>query len=152
LANKSSTSDQYKPNNGYKPTRIFRPTARSRITNGREILPGLDHRSERARRFRDLQAQLVMDLGGDEVLSAAKRAIIRRCAVIQVELELRELKFAETETPYQHLEQYSRISSNLRRMLESLGLERVAKDVTPNLATYLRSGKRDDNVIDEAAE
>ena len=69
-----------------------------------------------------------------------------------VELELRELKFAEAEPSYQHLEQYSRITSNLRRMLESLGLERVAKDVTPSLATYLRSGKRDDNVIDEAAE
>ena len=30
------------------------------------------------------------------------------------------------------LEQYSRIASNLRRMLEALGLERVAKDITPS--------------------
>ena len=96
-----------KPTNGIRVTRLYRPKARSKITNGRELLPGLDHRSVWARRFRDLQAQLVMDLGGDEVLSAAKKAIIRRCAVIQVELELRELKFAETETPYCQLEQYS---------------------------------------------
>ena len=64
-----------------------------------------------------------------------------------VELELRELKFAEAEPSYQHLEQYSRIASNLRRMLESLGLERVQKAISPNLATYLRR-----DVIDETVE
>jgi hypothetical protein len=102
------------------------------------LLPGIDGRSLWARRCRDLTAQLVADQGGDDVISAAKMAIVRRAAIIQVELELRELRFAEAEPSYQQLEQYSRISGNLRRMLESLGLERRAKDVT-TLGQLLRA-------------
>jgi hypothetical protein len=66
-------------------------------------------------------------------------AIVRRAAIIQVELELRELRFADEEPSYLQLEQYSRISGNLRRMLESLGLERRARDVTPDPLEYART-------------
>jgi hypothetical protein len=121
-----------KPTNGIRPTRLYRPKARSKITNGRTVLPGIDGRTIWPRRFRDLQAQLISDLGGDDHVSTAKRSIVRRACVLMVELELRELDFVSTAPSYQHLEQYSRIASNLRRMLEALGLERVAKDITPS--------------------
>jgi hypothetical protein len=91
-----------------------------------------------ARRLRDLTAMLIADQGGDDMISAAKMAIVRRSAIIMVELELRELRFADEEPSYQQLEQYSRISGNLRRMLESIGLERRAKDVTPSLSEYIK--------------
>src|SRR3954462_3328424 len=112
-----------KPTNGIKPTRLYRPKARSRITNGKIVLPGIDGRTFWPRRFRDLQAQLIWNLGGDDLVSTAKRAIVRRACVLMVELELRELDFVSSAPSYQHLEQYSRIASNLRRMLEALGLE-----------------------------
>jgi hypothetical protein len=108
-----------------------------------------------ARRLRDLTAMLIADQGGDDVISAAKMAIVRRAAIIQVELELRELRFADEEPSYLQLEQYSRISGNLRRMLESLGLERRAKDVTPpSVDAYLEHVRKqqEDEELAEADE
>jgi hypothetical protein len=37
------------------------------------------------------------------------------------------------------LDLYNRLSGNLRRILESLGLERKARDVTPTLQSYLQA-------------
>jgi hypothetical protein len=37
------------------------------------------------------------------------------------------------------LDLYQRTSGNLRRLLESIGLERRAKDVTPSLSEYLKA-------------
>jgi hypothetical protein len=44
-------------------------------------------------------------------------------------------------TPHQ-LEVYSRTTNTLRRLLETLGIERRPKDVTPTLDQYLRGRKR----------
>jgi hypothetical protein len=133
--------------NGIRRTRLYHAKARSRITNHGHLLPDIDGRTMWARRLRDLTAMLVADQGGDDMISAAKMAIVRRAAIIQVELELRELRFADEEPSYLQLEQYSRISGNLRRMLESVGLERRAKDVTPTLSEYLAS-KRDEEDVE----
>src|SRR4051812_25514109 len=93
--------------NGIRPTRLYHARARSRITNHGHLLPDIDGRSMWSRRLRDLTAMLIADQGGDDMISAAKMAIVRRAAIIQVELELRELRFAEEEPSYQQLEQYS---------------------------------------------
>src|SRR5262249_3519444 len=69
--------------------------ARSRINNGTELLPEIDGRSIWARRCRDLIALHVSDCGGEDGLSEAQRSIIRRAAVLTIELEQMELKFAE---------------------------------------------------------
>jgi hypothetical protein len=125
--------------NGIRPTRLYRPKGRSRITNGRSLLRNVDGRSFWCRRLRDLQALLVSDLGGDDAISSAEHAIIRRACVLQVECERREAKFAEAgEASDQQIEVYQRVSNSLRRLLESVGLQRRARDVTPDLGTYLR--------------
>ena len=36
------------------------------------------------------------------------------------------------------IDEFQRCSNSLRRLCESVGLERVARDVTPDLATYTR--------------
>jgi hypothetical protein len=90
---------------------------------------------------RDLVALFTQDQGGADTLSEAKRAIIRRCAVTITELEQRELKFAENGATDLQLEQYSRVAANLRRMLESVGLERKMKEVT-SLGDLLRDDLR----------
>src|SRR5687767_4747392 len=82
-----------KPNNGVRPTRLYKPTARSRVTNGRGLLRG-DQRTIWCRRFRDLMALHTADLGGDDDISHAERAILRRAACLITELERLEARFA----------------------------------------------------------
>jgi hypothetical protein len=73
---------------------------------------------------------LISDLGGPDEVSTAEAAIVRRACVLIVELELREEQFAQQEADYHKLEQYSRVAGNMRRLLESLGLKRRARDIT----------------------
>jgi len=55
-----------------------------------------------------------------------------------VELERLELKFARAgEATTADLDLYQRTSNSLRRLLESVGLQRRMKDVTPTLAEVL---------------
>jgi len=63
------------------------PKARSRISNGSAILDGIDGRSREARRFRDVLAEIVADLGGHDRLSEGQRQLARRCAMLAVECE-----------------------------------------------------------------
>ena len=64
------------------PTFATRPPAtRSRVTNGRQLLPMVDGRSIWARRMRDLMELHLDDLGGAENTSEAERSIVRRVAV-----------------------------------------------------------------------
>ena len=70
--------------------------ARSRITNGRDILPTIDHRSAWTRRYRDLNAAFLSDLGQDEdSLSSGQLALCKHTAAMCVELEFLTVKFAE---------------------------------------------------------
>jgi hypothetical protein len=121
-----------------KPSTIYKPEARSRITNGSEVLPDVDGRSSWVRRFRDLLALHLGDLGGADIASEAEKAIARRAACLIVELEQMEQKFAtQGQAEGGQLDQYQRVSNTLRRLLESLGLERRPRDVTLDLHTYV---------------
>ena len=78
-----------------------------------------------------------------KALSSAKQQIVRRCAVTIVELEVLELKFATGDgAAPAELDLYQRVSNTLRRNLESLGLERVPKDITPHLGAYLADNQQ----------
>ena len=106
--------------------------ARSAVTNG-AVLPGVDGRSTWARRLRDLMALHVADLGGDQNVSQAELAILRRSSVIIVQLERMERDFALSEEApsVSELEIYQRMANTMRRLLEAVGLERRPRDVTP---------------------
>jgi hypothetical protein len=108
---------------------------RSRMTNGSAVLPGVDGRSTWVRRLRDLIALHLSDLGGEDVASEAERSIIRRASTLTVELERLELAFAtQGEATAEQLDLYQRTANSLRRLLESIGIKRVPRDVTPDLA------------------
>jgi hypothetical protein len=78
------------------------------------------------------------DLGGEGFVSEAERSIIRRAATLTVELERLELKFALAgQACADDLELYQRTANSLRRLLESVGIKRVPRDVTP-LKDYLQ--------------
>jgi hypothetical protein len=69
-----------------KDTRLARRSAadrpaqaaqRSRVANGSALLPGVDGRSAWVRRCKELIADHLADLGGEDNCSAAERSIIR---------------------------------------------------------------------------
>lgn len=115
-------------------------THRSRVSNGRTLLAGVDGRSLWARRFRDLLTLHIADLGGEDAITEAERAILRRAAALMTELERLEAQFANAEgADADSLDLYSRTAGNLRRLLESVGLQRRPKNVTPDLHDYIEA-------------
>ena len=112
---------------------------KSKITNGTQFLPGIDGRSAWIRRAKDLIEEHTTDLGGPDNTSAAERSITRRVAVLSVELENLEARFATAgAATADDLDLYQRTANSLRRMLEAVGLQRRAKDISPpSVASYL---------------
>jgi hypothetical protein len=114
-----------------------RPRQRSRVGNGHKLIAGCDGRGRWVRRLKDLIDESISDMGGVDNTSAAERHIIRRACVLIVELERLEGKFAQAgEVSVDDLDCYGRTASNMRRLFESVGLQRRARDVTPDPLEY----------------
>lgn len=127
-------------------TVLAKKKGRSRLSNG-HALPFVKVNQAYARRFRDLLILHVDQLGGPDNVSPSEHALIKRAAVIICECERRELQFAKAgEASDTAIEIYQRLSNTLRRLLETLGLQRRARDITPpNLNDYLRQRSRQTN-------
>jgi hypothetical protein len=113
------------------------PRQRSAVTNGRRSFVQGDGNTQWARRWRDLIALHASDLGGGDQLSEAQRSLIRRAATIEIELEAQEGKLSEGIEV--DLDTYARAAGHLRRVLETLGIERHARNVTPDPLSYARA-------------
>ena len=94
---------------------------RSAITNGSVLLEGVDGRSAWMRRLRDLIADHISDLGGKDAFSAAEMALVRRAAMLTLQLQLMESRWNENEgeAAPKSLDTYQRVVGALRRTLES---------------------------------
>ena len=102
---------------------------RSAITNGnRQFAQGGGGRGAWVRRWRDLAELHEQDGGGASVLSEGQKSLCRRAATLEVNLE--QLEAAMSSGQGVDLDVYNRLSGNLRRILETLGLERKVKDVS----------------------
>ena len=113
--------------------------AKSAITNGSVLIPGIDQRSAWIRRCKDLIAAHSGDLGGEANCSTAEQSLIRRVAVLTTELERLELKFASVgEAKPSDLDLYQKLANTLRRLVGVLGIKRRPKDVL-TLDQYLTS-------------
>lgn len=110
------------------------PQFSTRKGTGAIVLAGVDGRSMMARRFREITAGIESDLGGD--LTEAQRHLVARAATLACWCEERETELAQGQD-FDAL-QYSTVSNALRRLLSDLGLQRVARDVTPDLQSYIR--------------
>jgi hypothetical protein len=110
-------------------------TNRSAVTNRKRLFVEAGGRTAWARRYRDLLELHADDLGGTSLLSEAQHSLIRRVATLEIELERLEGRLSEGNDV--DLDIYARTASHLRRLLETLGIERAKRDITPNLATYL---------------
>ncbi len=113
---------------------------RSAVTNGKAIIAGINHNSAEMRRLKDLNAALVADRGGDDVISEAERILINRASLLTLLAEMKERGFAEKKfnTTTDEFKEYNRGINSLRRVLMSIGLERRAKTVGPTLSDLLR--------------
>jgi hypothetical protein len=125
---------------------------RSAISNGSALfLEDFDRRGAWARRLQDLIADHTNDLGGIEAVSTAEQVLIRRAAMLCLQCELLEQRFAQDEhgeASAKAFDMYQRATNTLRRTLESLGLQRRQKDVTPSLSRYLKSKNGHDEFED----
>jgi hypothetical protein len=117
-------------------------TARSRVTNGKRLFVEVrDISSPWARRLRDLIALHVSDLGGADNCSEAEKMLVRRAAMLTLQMELLEQRWAEKndgEASEKSLIVYQRCVGSLRRVLRDLGLRRRPRDVTPDPLDYAR--------------
>jgi hypothetical protein len=104
------------------------PAQRSAVSNGKRLFVEGDGRSPWSRRYYDLISLHVSDLGGRSNLSEAQLALIKRAAALEVELEQMEGRLSLGETI--DLDVFGRATGNLRRVWESLGLKREARDIT----------------------
>jgi len=112
---------------------------RSKVTNGKSLFASGDGRGVWARRLRDIIELHVSDQGGADMISEARRSLIRRASAITVELERLEAKFATGEAAEHDFMTYTTGANTLRRILADIGLDRVARDITPDLPSYLRT-------------
>jgi hypothetical protein len=113
---------------------------RSAVSNGRRLFVEGDGNSAWSRRYRDLIASHVSDLGGASLLSEAQRSLIKRASAIELELEQAEGRLSMGQQI--DLDAYTRAAGHLRRLLETLGLQRVQRDVTRTTDEYI------DRIID----
>lgn len=91
-------------------------------------------------RCRELIRAHLSDMGGASNVSVAQQSLIRRAAALEIELEFLEHNFAcAGSAPADALSLYTKVTATLIRILEVLGVQRVARDITnaPRLADLL---------------
>jgi hypothetical protein len=110
---------------------------RSAVTNGRRlhVIPPGD--TAWSRRFADVLAEIVSDLGGADLLSEGQRQLARRCATISISCE--QLEGDSAAGMAIDLNLFGMLTDRLGRTFQRLGLKRVPRNVTPTVGEYLRS-------------
>jgi hypothetical protein len=109
--------------------------ARSSVSNGRDILPDIDGRSLVARRYRDISFAMLADQGGDDQCSESRKQLIRRFAAAAVLAEQMEAQLARGESI--NISEHALLCSTMVRVAQRIGVDRVARNITPTLEQYL---------------
>lgn len=136
MAMPKSTRDKTAKNWRYY---VRKPNARARVTNGREVLPQVDGRSLIARRYRDISHAVMVDQGGANACSEARLQLIRRFAAAAVMAEQMEAELAKGEQI--SIQEHALLVSSMVRITRQLGINRVAKDITPSVDAYLAAAE-----------
>jgi hypothetical protein len=117
--------------------------ARSRVTNGADMLPNTDGRSAVVRRFRDITSAILNDQ--PEHCSEARLQLVRRFAAAACLAELMEARLANGEQI--DIAEHALLSSTLCRLAQRIGINRRLKNVTPDLHDYLEATNRTDDDV-----
>jgi hypothetical protein len=149
------TLTELSPDSGSNQAHFGRmPKARkSRITNGKDLLPGIDGRSGIARRYRDIASAILTDQGGVERCSESRQQLIRRFAAAAVLAEQLEGRLANGEEI--DIAEHSTLSSTLVRLAVRIGIDRMPRDVGMSIGDLMREvavspprGAEDGSVFD----
>jgi hypothetical protein len=111
-------------------------TNRSRVSNGRAILEGVDGRSPLARRYTDIVAAIASDQGGADRMSESRMQLVRRMAGLAMLAESAEAKLVNGSEI--DILEHCTVVSTMTRVCARLGLSRLAKQI-PALADYLQA-------------
>ena len=106
-------------------------------------LDDLDRRTAAYRETRKLIDEIENDLGGGDRLSTAERQLVQRAACLGAVLTDTETRWIEGGDLDPTV--YCTVVNAQRRLLETIGLRRRAKDVTPSLddiAAQIEADKR----------
>ena len=98
-------------------------------------LADLDKRTTAAKRARDLINSVTADLGGVDNLGVGERQVIQRAVLLGVMAEDIESRWLLGEAVDPVI--LATISNAQRRLLETVGLKRVPRNVTPTVAEYV---------------
>jgi hypothetical protein len=104
-------------------------------------LDDLDRRTGAYRRTAELIDAVEADCGGCDRLSTAERAIIRRVALAGAMLEDLGARWLAGE-PVDHAT-FSALTNTERRLYETIGLKRRAKNVTPTVKDYIANANQE---------
>ena len=99
-------------------------------------LADLDGRTKARRAADAMLADLLNDLGGPDHVSTVKRALAEHASILAAMSEHSAARFLAGEAI--DVAEYATLTNSLRRLLCDVGLERLSKDITPDLATYLQ--------------
>jgi hypothetical protein len=124
-----------------RPIQNRKPHGRSRLTNKKDLLPGVDGRTVVYRRFRDIASQVALDQGGLDQLSEARLQLVRRFAAAAVLAEQLEAALANGQEI--NIAEHGLLCSTLVRIAQRIGINRVPRDVSLTLADILRENERD---------
>jgi hypothetical protein len=123
------------------------PTHRSRLTNGKDLLPDLDGRSAMARRFKDIIGQIITDQGGLGRCSESRLQLVRRFSAACVLAERLESRIANGQDV--NISEHALLCSTLHRLAGRIGINRRPKPI-PSPLDYARAvDRRDDDRLDD---
>jgi hypothetical protein len=111
------------------PAGTVRKDQRSAVTNGKRLHVVAPGDGAWSRRFRDVLAEIISDLGGADRLSEGQRQLARRCTTIAIACERMEGEAAAGNEI--DLDAYGTLTDRLGRCFQRLGLKRMPRDVTP---------------------
>jgi len=100
-------------------------------------LADLDGRTKARKAADKLLSDLVSDMGGAAQVSAGRMALAEHAAVLDAMAKHQGALFLRGDPI--DVSEYGTLTNALRRLLETIGLERRAKDITPSLSNYLAS-------------
>jgi hypothetical protein len=135
---KASRKDNLDPFGPGNPRLQRKAQARSRVSNGHELLPNVDGRSLVARRYRDIMSAIASDQGGVDRLSEARLQLIRRFAAAACLAEQLEARLARGEQI--DIQDHALLVSTMVRIAQRIGIDRVPRDLAPSLTEYLKQG------------
>ena len=116
--------------------------ARSRVSNGRDVLPNIDGRSLIARRYRDIVTAVVGDQGGTGHCSEARNAVhpTLRCRRGSRRADGKQTRVNGEEI---NIQEHALLCSTLVRVAQRIGIDRSrARRSCPISRTILKDARR----------